>query len=180
MDPVHDTRACFRALVDATSRPGTVTSVPIEPADHAVLSTLVDHEVTCFTPDETIRSVLENQGRFTAAEADRASIVHAPDPGECPVRDLKRGTLKEPNLGATVVYRVDGLAASPEEDTGTTLVLSGPGVPGERRLGVRGFAPNDARALADAQSSYPRGVDAVLTTEQSIAAVPRSIDLEVA
>lgn len=180
MDPVHDTRACFRALVTSMSHPGTVTSAPIKPADHAVLSTLVDHEVTCFTPDETIRSALENRGRFTAADVDRARIVHAPDPGECPVSDLTHGTLKEPSDGATVIYRIDGLISSSDEDAGTTLVLSGPGISGERRLNVRGFTPSDARALADAQSSYPRGIDAVLTTERSIAAVPRSVDLEVA
>lgn len=180
MDPVHDTRACFRALVDAMSRPGTIATAPTEPADHAVLSTLVDHEVTCFTPDETIRTALENEGRLTATEADRASIVHAPTPGECPVSDLTRGSLKEPSDGATVVYRVDGLEASPREDAGTTLVLAGPGVPGRQRLSVRGFTPDDARELADAQSTYPRGIDAVLTTERSIAAIPRSVDLEVA
>ena len=180
VDPVHDTRACFRALVDAMSRPGTVATAPIEPADHAVLSTLVDHEVTCFTPDETIRTALENEGRLTAAEAEQASIVHAPTPDECPVSDLTRGSLKEPSDGATVVYRVDGLEASPGEDGDTTLVVSGPGVPGRRRLAVEGLSPNDARELADAQSTYPRGVDAVLTTERSIAALPRSVALEVA
>jgi alpha-D-ribose 1-methylphosphonate 5-triphosphate synthase subunit PhnH len=180
VDPVHDTRACFRALVDAMSRPGTVATAPTEPADHAVLSTLVDHEVTCFTPDETVRTALENEGRLTATEAERASIVHAPDPGECPVGDLRRGSLKEPSDGATVVYRVDGLEASPPGDAGTALVVSGPGVPGRRRLAVEGLTPNDARELADAQSTYPRGVDAVLTTGRSIAAIPRSVALEVA
>lgn len=181
MDPVHDTRECFRALVDAMSRPGVVAESPTEPADHAVLATLVDHEVSCFTPDETIRTALENEGRLADAEPAQASIVHAPNPGGCPVRDLTRGTLKEPSDGATVVYRVEDLAQEPETgQTETTLVLSGPGVPGQRRLGIDGFAPADAQALADAQSSYPRGIDAVLTTEQEIAAIPRSVDLEVA
>lgn len=181
MDPVHDTRTCFRALVDAMSRPGTVAESPNEPADHAVLSTLVDHEVTCFTPDETIRTALENEGRLTVAEPERASIVHAPRPNECPVRNLARGSLKEPSDGATVVYGVGALDPDPDANGElTTLVLSGPGVPEERRLGIRGFTPADARALADAQSSFPRGVDAVLTTERSLAAVPRSVDLEVA
>lgn len=180
MDPIHDTRECFRAIVDAMSRPGTVAESPTDPADHAVLSTLVDHEVTCFTPDEAIRTALENEGRLTAVEAEQASIVHAPNPNECPVRDLTRGSLKEPSDGATVVYRVAGLESSPDESTGTMLVLSGPGVPERRHLNVDGFTPSDARRLAAAQSSYPRGIDAVLTTNQSIAAIPRSVDLEVA
>ncbi|MFW6435517.1 MAG: phosphonate C-P lyase system protein PhnH [Halovenus sp.] len=181
MDPVHDTRTCFRALVDAMSRPGTITQSPTEPADHAVLATLVDHEVTCWTPDETLRTALENEGRLTAVDHTEASIVHAPAPAECPVRDLKRGSLKEPSNGATVVYRVETLTADPKlADDVTTLALSGPGIPGQRQLGVLGFSPTTARALADAQSTYPRGVDAVLTTERSIAAVPRAVELEVA
>lgn len=181
MDPVHDTRACFRALVDAMSQPGTVATSPTEPADHAVLATLVDHEVTCSTPDETIRTALENEGRLAEADPAQASIVHAPDPATCPVGDLTTGSLKEPSDGATVVYRVEDLTQEPETgQTETTLVLSGPGVPGQRRLGIDGFAPADAQALAGAQSSYPQGVDAVLTTEQAIAAIPRSVELEVA
>jgi alpha-D-ribose 1-methylphosphonate 5-triphosphate synthase subunit PhnH len=181
MDPVHDTRACFRALVDAMSRPGIVAESPTEPADHAVFATLVDHEVSCFTPDETLRTTLENEGRLTEADRPEACIVHAPDPAECPVGDLTKGSLKEPSHGATVVYRVEDLAQEPETgQTETTLVISGPGVQGHRRLGIDGFAPTDAQALADAQSSYPRGVDAVLTTDRAIAALPRSVDLEVA
>jgi alpha-D-ribose 1-methylphosphonate 5-triphosphate synthase subunit PhnH len=181
MDPVHDTRECFRALVDAMSQPGTVAESPMEPADHAVLATLVDHEVSCFTPDETIRTALENEGRLADAESERASIVHAPDPALCPVGDLTTGSLKEPGDAATVVYCVEGLVQEPETvQTETTLILSGPGVPGQRRLGIDGFAPTDAQALADAQSSYPQGVDAVLTTDLAIAALPRSVDLEVA
>jgi len=180
MDPVHDTRACFRALVGAMSRPGTVETAPVEPADHAVLATLVDHEVSCFTPDRTVRDALATEGRLTAAPAGEAAVVHAPAPSECPVEELARGSLTEPSDGATVVYRVDALHPEPAAGNGTTLALSGPGVPGQRGLGVRGFTPADARTLAAAQSSYPRGVDAVLATGDRIAAVPRSVDLEVA
>lgn len=198
MDPVHETGACFRALVEAMSRPGTVSQAPIEPADHAVLATLVDHEVSLSTPDETIRTALENENRLTEAEPERAAIVHAPDPAESPVRDLERGTLKEPSDGATVVYRVTNLL---EDSTGPSgangagdsngladanragdaiLELTGPGVPERRTLAVKGWSRADAQALADAQSSHPRGVDAVLTTDRKIAAIPRSVDVEVA
>lgn len=179
IDPVHGTRDCFRALVDAMSRPGTVTEAPSAPAAYAVLATLVDHEVSCYSPDERITTALANEGRLTAAAVDAADIVHAPDPASCPVGELSRGSLTEPSDGATVVYGVEKLRAGPETD-GTELILSGPGVPDERRLSVRGFLPADARALSAVQSSYPRGVDAVLTTEREIAAVPRSVDLEVA
>ena len=181
MDPVHDSRGCFRALVDAMSRPGTVAASPTEPAAYAVLATLVDHEVTLYSPDEQIKTALANEGRLTEGERAHADVVHAPEPAACPVGDLSRGSLKEPSDGATVVYRVDELGAASEmQEGGTELVLSGPGVDGRRRLGVAGFTPADARALSATQDSYPRGVDAILTTEGEIAAIPRSVELEVA
>jgi alpha-D-ribose 1-methylphosphonate 5-triphosphate synthase subunit PhnH len=179
LDPVHGTRACFRALVEATSRPGTVAASPVEPADHAVLATLADHEVSLHSPDDRIRTALEAEGRLAEADAESAAVVHAPDPDACPVRDLARGSLEEPSEGATVVFRVDALRADPEGSADATLTLSGPGVPSRRTIGVEGLAPGTARALADAQATYPRGVDAVLTADRSIAAVPRSTELEV-
>lgn len=182
MDPVHDTRDCFRALVDAMSRPGTVAASPTEPATYAVLATLVDHEVTLFSPDDRIKTALANEGRLTEADREQADIVHAPDPAACPVGELSRGTLKEPSDGATVVYRVDELHADSEMPAadGTELALSGPGVEGRRRFGVEGFTLADARTLSESQASYPRGVDAILTTESEIVALPRSVELEVA
>ena len=56
LDPVHDTRRTFRALLDVLARPGTVAPAPVEPADHAVLATLVDHEVGLHTEDDPRRS----------------------------------------------------------------------------------------------------------------------------
>ena len=182
MDPVHDTRACFRALVDAQSRPGTVQSVEAGRADHAVLATLVDHEVSLATSDDEIASALASEGRLTEAATTEADIVHALEPTDGAVREFDRGTLEEPSDGATVVYRVDGLtedeASAP--DRWTTLRVSGPGVPGERTVGVDGFPADEATALADAQSTYPRGVDAVLAAGDRITAIPRSVTLEVA
>lgn len=179
MDPVHDTRTCFRALVDAMSRPGTIHELQTPPADHAVLATLVDHEVTLYTTDEEISEALAREGRLSEAPRSEAAIVHATESTDGGVRELTRGTRKEPSGGATIVYRVDGLFVGDEAQEELTLELQGPGVPGRRTLAVDGFPAAEARALADAQSSYPRGVDAVLATEYTIAALPRSVNMEV-
>lgn len=180
MDPVHDTQSCFRALVSTMSRPGTTAETPVSPADHAVLATLVDHEVTCHTTDEEIRSALADQGRLTAAERSDADIVHAPTPADADAAALTQGSLKEPSNGATVVYRVAELTPDPEAgDADVTVEIRGPGVPGTRRLGIDGLPEAEAAALVSAQEPYPRGVDAVFATEDRIAALPRSTDLEV-
>ncbi|WP_101295565.1 phosphonate C-P lyase system protein PhnH [Halegenticoccus soli] len=207
MDPVHDARATFRALVDAMSRPGTVRRVPAGPADRAALATLVDHEVTCYTPDEEVRGLLAREGRLAEAPFERARIVHAPEPTDGRVRDANRGTLREPSEGATVIYRVASLNApevpsegggdpvrdtrislaegdggatgDPDGEGGCRVTVSGPGVPGTRRLSVGGLPPTELSAVADAQSGYPRGIDVVLAAADRVAALPRSATLEV-
>lgn len=177
IDPVHGTRATFRALCDATSRPGTVVETGNDPSDRAVVATLADHEVSVWTDDEDLRSALERRGRLTAAPPADADLLHVRGRPDWDVRECQRGTLVEPSRGATVVYRVRGLgdAARPAL---TGVRLSGPGVDGIRRLGV-GLPAAELERLAAAQSTYPRGVDAYFTAGDRIAAVPRSGDLEV-
>ena len=176
VDPVHDTRRTFDGLLSAMSRPGTVHEVPA-PADHAVVATLVDHEVTIATDDETLRDALSGQGRLESAAPEDADIVHIRDHTRVDVRTCKRGSLVEPSEGATVVYRVESVAAG--SGTGTTVRLSGPGVEDTATLSVP--LPESAiAALIDAQSDYPRGVDAVFAAADRLAAVPRAVTVEVA
>ncbi|MFB6174034.1 MAG: phosphonate C-P lyase system protein PhnH [Halobacteriales archaeon] len=177
IDPVHDTRETFRALCAATSRPGTVRRVPTPPADHAVAATLVDHEVTTHTPDADLRAALAAAGRYEPAPPEAADVVHARGAPEWDVRDLERGSPVEPSDGATVLYRVGDLSADPAAGE-TAVTVAGPGVPGERTAGVD-LPAAELRALAEAGSTYPRGVDAVFAADKRLFALPRSVSLEV-
>jgi len=170
IDPVHDTRATFRALCTAMSRPGTIQSAP-ETADHAVIATLVDHEVTLATSDEALERALDREGRLAQAPPESADVLHARGVPEWDIREAGRGSLVEPSDGATVVYRVEGW-------DGTRLVLRGPGIPERRELTISLPAAELDRLVA-AQAEYPRGVDAVFATGAEVAAVPRSSTVEV-
>ncbi|WP_276255574.1 phosphonate C-P lyase system protein PhnH [Halomontanus rarus] len=179
LDPVHDTRETFRALCDATSRPATVRRLPVAPGDHAVAATLVDHEVTTHTPDDDLREALAAQGRYEAAEPTDADIVHARGVPPWDVRDLERGSLVEPSEGATVLYRVESLESDPEDEDGlSTVTVSGPGVPETRTVGI-GLPAAELEAIADAQSTAPRGVDAIFTAGDRVVAIPRSASMSV-
>jgi alpha-D-ribose 1-methylphosphonate 5-triphosphate synthase subunit PhnH len=175
IDPVHDTRQTFDGLLSAMSRPGTVHTVAT-PADHAVVTTLVDHEVTLATEDGSLREALSDQGRLDTAPRDEADIVHGREHAGWDIRECKRGSLVEPSDGATVVYRVDTLD---DDATGATVTLSGPGVDGTAALSV-GLPESELSAIATAQADYPRGVDVIFTTADRVAALPRSVQLEVA
>lgn len=175
IDPVHGTRAAFRALLDAMSRPGTVEAAP-EPADHAVVATLVDHEVAVATDDDRLREALASEGRLDASDPAEAAIVHASDPDFVDVADCARGSLVEPSDGATVVYRVAALAEGAADGL-TTVSLTGPGVDGAARLSVD-LPAAELDAIAEAGSQFPRGVDAVFATDDAVAAIPRSATME--
>lgn len=178
IDPITDTQATFRALVEAMSRPGTIHPVPTSPADHAVISTLVDHEVSCHTDDVRTREALADAGRLTTAEIGSAAIVHSVGPLSVPHTQLAQGTDIEPSMGATVIYRIDALAHDPP-DGGVSLTLRGPGVDGARQLGVMGLPVSEFSAIAGVQAGYPRGIDVVLCAPGAVAALPRSVTMEV-
>lgn len=177
IEPVHDTRATFRALCDAMSRPGTVQQVPTTPADHAVVATLVDHEVTTHTDDDELLAALSARGRLETAPPQEAQIVHVDGVPSWDIRNLDRGSLLEPSRGATVIYHVEALDTKPSSGK-TSIQLSGPGIPDSRTVSI-GLPGDELTAIADAQSTYPRGVDAVFTTEDEIMALPRSVSMEV-
>lgn len=181
VDSVHDTRGTFRAVLTAMSRPGTVQRAPVDPADRAVVVTLVDHEVGCYTEDTELEDALGREGRLDARPLPEAAVVHVDGSTDGRIVEARRGTLREPSDGATVVYRVGGIvegAATGDRTIG--LALSGPGVPGSRSLAVAGLPAEEVEAIAEAQSEYPRGVDVVLTAGDRVAAIPRSGGVEVA
>lgn len=206
IDPVDDTRETFRALVDVMSRPGTVRTGSTEPMDRAVIAALVDHEVGIVTDDQGLSEALAAEGRLTEADVENAAVVHVDADGSDAadrIRAAPCGTLKEPSDGAIVVARVDALETLEDEaDSDATeldesdeerdgfdadfagadaqrLALTGPGVDGTTVLGVAGLADDAVAAIADAQSDFPRGIDVVLTSDDRVAALPRSVDLEV-
>jgi alpha-D-ribose 1-methylphosphonate 5-triphosphate synthase subunit PhnH len=176
IDPVHDTRQTFDGLLTAMSRPGTVHTVPA-PADHAVVATLVDHEVTVSTDDETLQNALSEQGRLNPERPANADVVHVREHAAVNVRECKRGSLTEPSDSATVIYRVGTVSDGPT--AATTVTLSGPGVDGTTEFSVSLPEP-ELSALAEAQSDYPCGVDTVFAAEDCLAAIPRSVTVEVA
>jgi alpha-D-ribose 1-methylphosphonate 5-triphosphate synthase subunit PhnH len=179
VDPVHDTRETFRALVDAASRPGTVQTTPVDPAAHAVASTLVDHEVTFCGDEEPVLSALERESRLNEAPFETADVVLVDGHTDGRVTEAKRGTLKEPSDGATLVYSVETLTDLPAAAADCLeLAVSGPGVPGTRTFGVDGLPSEEVAAIASAQSTYPRGVDVYLAADDRVAALPRSVDVE--
>ena len=184
MDPVHDTRAVFGSVMTAMSRPGTIHDVPTAPADHAVLATLVDHEATLHSRDKRICDALAAEGRLTEAPLTEADVVHVHSGSDIDLSEANRGTRKEPSAGATVVCRVQSVS-EPNETASTAngrtaVAVTGPGVDGVRNVDIGGLSTTEVATIREAQADYPRGIDIVVASDTRVAALPRSVELEVA
>jgi len=180
-DPVGQAQACFRAVLDAMARPGTVVAVgegltppaPLDQATGAVLLTLVDHDTPLWLDAGVAAArdwiAFHCGAGFTDAPA-RAAFALAmvlPD-----LAMLSSGTHEQPETAATLIVQVRSLT------DGTRYRLRGPGLRGTSMLLVDGL-PDDFVAIWQRnRAGFPLGVDLVLCAGTSLAALPRSVTVE--
>lgn len=179
-DPVADSQAVFRAVLDAMSRPGTVHEVgaPAEPpaplgrATAAVLLTLADTD-TPFWLDPAAEAARDwTVFHCGAPLADPGDAAIAVALGPVALDGFGAGTDEQPEAGATVVLQVAALGR------GQVLVLSGPGLPHPAALRVDGLPAGFAAAWARNAALFPRGVDVVLCAGDRLAALPRTVSVQ--
>ena len=180
-DAVFDSQRVFRCVLQATAHPGKLFALPPTDAPHweAVALTLLDHEVSFCAVGGPMVSAQGRIARLTGSRVVPLSeagfaLVAGGSGGE--VSRLERGTLERPETGATVNFAVGRLSnAGP-----VTMKLSGPGVPGERTLGVEGLSVEEVEAIRESREDYPLGVDVYLVDGAGrVAGLPRSTRLEV-
>lgn len=181
-DPVLEAQGCFRAVLDAMSRPGTIATAgaalsppaPLAPATAAVLLTLVDPETALFI-DPAAEAAAEWIGFHCGAPlvtAPRAAAFALGLSGTPALADLDAGTHESPETSATLILQVDALGA------GEALTLSGPGINGRATLRVTGLPPGFVPAWAANHASFPCGIDVILCAGARLAALPRSLRIE--
>jgi alpha-D-ribose 1-methylphosphonate 5-triphosphate synthase subunit PhnH len=172
-----EAQSCFRAVLQALSRPGEIVTVatglvppaPLSPAAGALLLTLADPAVGVSLAGQGPADwlVFHAGARIVpAAQADFVLARTLPD-----LSRLKTGTDDEPEGGAMVILDVESF------DSGLTYRLTGPGIARETlcRLPV----PENFAAVwrANRQLS-PRGVDLLLCVGEKIIGLPRSVTIE--
>lgn len=176
-DPVREAQTCFRAVLEAMSRPGLVLQAgagltppaPLDPATAGVVLTLIDADTSlhidpaCASARDWI--VFHTTPREAAlAEAAFVLATALPELG-C----LLAGSDDEPQLGATVILQVAGFG------TGTLFEMSGPGLAAPRRLRIDGLPADFAAQWAENHRLFPRGVDLILCAGTQLTALPRSL-----
>ncbi len=175
-DPVLGAQACFRAVLDAMSRPGTLQEAgvdltppaPLDPATAAVLLTLVDAETPLHAGPGTEAAQDWIAFHCGAPFADaRARFVLALDMPR--LASLDTGSDDAPEDSATLILQVAALGE------GHGFAVAGPGLAKPGLLQVTGLPADFAAQWAANHALYPRGVDIILCAGTTLTALPRSL-----
>jgi alpha-D-ribose 1-methylphosphonate 5-triphosphate synthase subunit PhnH len=179
-DPVQDSQRCFRAVLEAMSRPGRIHRLPalaeppapLHSATAAVLLTLADADTPVWLDRaEPLDWLRFHCGCPVLTEAGAARFVVAV--GAMPaLASLALGTEEEPHLAATLLVQVQGLRA------GQGWRLTGPGIEREHRLAVDGLPADFLAQWSANRARFPQGVDIVLCAGDSLACLPRTVAIE--
>jgi alpha-D-ribose 1-methylphosphonate 5-triphosphate synthase subunit PhnH len=177
IDPVQEAQACFRSVLKAMSRPGSINSVtsrisapPLDAATAAVLLTLVDAEVSVWL-DKELAPIWDwisfHAGVVRAsAMSDAAFACVTSIPA---LAEFNAGTDAAPETAATVILQVPMLAGGPR------LTLYGPGLEAPTTIAPQGLPDDFVAQWARNHQLFPRGVDLLLCSGTEFCALPRSL-----
>jgi alpha-D-ribose 1-methylphosphonate 5-triphosphate synthase subunit PhnH len=182
-NPVLDSQAIFRAVLNAFAYPGRIRTVapapeppfPLYAATAAFCLALADMDTPVWLDAKADCSAVRDFLRFhcgcplvrTPGEATFAVIA---DTASAPrLSAFSIGDDRFPDRSATVVFQAPSLAA------GQPLVVAGPGINEQGRLSIDGLPTWFWDDWAANYASFPLGIDLVLTCGPDVIAMPRSI-----
>ena len=182
--PVLSAQTTFRAVLNALARPGSIHPVmaelsappPLTTTAAAIALTLCDHDTPLWL-DERLRSAEAviawlrfHCGSPVVNDPRTAAFAFVGTPSELPPFDrFNPGLPDYPDRSTTLILQLASLHAGPE------LMLQGPGIRGRQSLRASPL-PGDIRArLLANRDLFPRGVDLILTADEEVTALPRSV-----
>lgn len=180
-DPVLESQAVFRAVLDAMARPGRLRSVaplaeapaPLAPATASICLTLVDQDTPLWISPELRSAEAEAFVRFHCGcpivdDSGKAAFAIA-SAAKLPALDsFAIGDDAYPETSTTVIVQTGGLAA------GSGLSLSGPGIQDTHRLAVSGLRQGVWQEWMENGVLFPCGIDLILVDGATLAALPRT------
>lgn len=184
-DPVHDGQRIFRAILEATSRPGRVVTLPLAPvgpgtigfAATASLLTLADRDTPVWLADDLDTEALRDFLRFHGGcpiTQDRSQATFAvATAATLPSLDgFGIGSDTYPDRAATLLLEVAAL------DGGPVRTWRGPGIETALPVAIPGLAGSFWADWAANHALFPCGVDILFTAGSQLCALPRSIAVE--
>ena len=176
-------QASFRALMEATARPGQVRPIAGPPEAPSPLSigaatialALVDQETPVWldaplsaAPEVTAWLRFHTSAPVTDDPA-QAAFAFVADPERVPAFDaFALGSAEYPDRSTTIILLVETF------ERGPSLLLEGPGIRGSQRFAAAPLPADICDRLVANRALFPRGADLVFVTHDAVAAIPRS------
>jgi alpha-D-ribose 1-methylphosphonate 5-triphosphate synthase subunit PhnH len=184
-DPVLDSQRAFRSVLHAMSHPGRIVALPavdapppVGVAAAAVCLALLDLDTPLWLdaaargPD-VVAWLRFHCGAPIVDDTRSARFALVADAVTMPpLEAFDAGTDERPDVSATLVLQVAGLAA------GHGGWLRGPGIERESRLAVTGGPPDFWNAARANGARFPRGVDLIVCAFDRLVALPRTTRVE--
>jgi alpha-D-ribose 1-methylphosphonate 5-triphosphate synthase subunit PhnH len=190
-DPVHDTQAVFRTLLDTLARPGTIrtlagvlpdsaTADAARPAAahaaYAALLTLCDFSTPVWLAqhDAQLAAALRfHTGAPLVDTPQRAAFAYLHDAHALPALErFALGADDAPETSATLLIRVDALQG------GAPLTLRGPGIEHTQNIAPVGLPERFWRERAELAPLFPCGIDCYFVCGDDVLGLPRTTQVE--
>jgi alpha-D-ribose 1-methylphosphonate 5-triphosphate synthase subunit PhnH len=183
---VLSAQSTFRSVMDAMARPGSVQQIvaavgaprPMMRGTAAIALTLFDHDTPIWLDAkmwETSEVTKWLKFHSGAPIVEDSSICHFAVIGNAAalpeLSSFSFGSSEYPDRSTTLILQVDSLKH------GSRFDLRGPGIEGTATLRAV-IEPRDLfQRLSINQTLFPRGIDVVLVSGESIVAIPRTTRL---
>lgn len=183
-DPVFQSQAVFRAVLDAFSRPGKVVEIPevveapapLHLAAASIIATLADEGTPVHVDSAVARSAAAIDWiRFhtdapIVASPDASAFAVVVDPATMPpLTSFALGSAEYPDRSTTLIIQVETVSRE------TGFQIEGPGVNGTTALFGDPLPTDFIEQMRQNRALYPLGVDIVLAAPQAIVTLPRSV-----
>lgn len=186
-DPVLESQSTFRHVLTALSRPGRICTLPslpeapkpMLPAAAALCLTLVDMDTPFWleTGHEDVAEYLRfHCGCPIIPQGDQAGFALVMDPSRLTgLNHFSMGTPEYPDKSTTLIVQVDDMRTGRSP---TAKKLTGPGIKNEIYLQVDQLPQVFWSQFAENRILFPMGMDVLLVTADSAAALPRTVQVE--
>lgn len=181
-DPVFDSQAIFRRLLDALARPGLAQPfeigldppAPLTPELAGVALALADADAPIWlaarlSASRAVRDYLRfHTGARLTDDPAAAAFALVSDPADLPPFDVfAQGSDEYPDRSTTIVLALADLGH------GAAIRIAGPGIRGE--VEVEAQLPCEvAASLRANRRLFPRGIDLVVVAPGRVVGLPRS------
>ncbi|KKC41436.1 hypothetical protein WH87_00315 [Devosia epidermidihirudinis] len=181
-DPVLQSQAGFRTIMDALANPGTVQNFTKSALAHGALTaelvstllTLCDQDSPIWLSDSLRHSDVEafvafHTGAPIVREPARAMLAFATSAAELPeLGQFNLGTQEYPDRSTTIVLAVPALSGGDE------LITRGPGIRDHGHISPLGLPEDFIGQWADNRELFPRGIDLLLVADGAVLGLPRT------